>query len=278
MLQRFCGFRLPHKRCYSAVSALCQQKTSKSTDGFKDEQVSSVQERTLFEQIFTQIMKKDEDKKKSKELLQPFISRAQEKRQSDYEDSNVQIVFEKKAISADSKVVQFLKDTNLEVDADAGGRAMLTTDDIRKYPVSLTSTYFAESNAEDTGKATSSYLDEVLSNDLMKKSGALDREINPETLNKIEAKHRLNAKLEGILQPHTAYLKTRIQTDSDCIQVIQHYLEQYSRRNLALEIQNTNAFQDIEKAALDDPKKLASTALLYYAAVYHKTLTYQSRF
>ncbi|KAM3164517.1 Mtf2 domain-containing protein [Lachancea thermotolerans] len=244
------------KQQFSHLRTLRERQTSDAS-GFKDEQISTVQERTLFEQIFSQIMKKDEQKKKTKELLKPIISLTKDDQNQMHKDNDLQIVFEKKKSDSQTlKLSRFLEDADTEGNVGSAGLARLTTDDIRKYPVSLTSTYFADSGDDSATRTTSEYLGRILSKGTLAKAKASEREISPETLNQIETKHKLNAKLEELLRPHMSYLFSRIQTDSDCIEVLEGYLKQYRTRDTTLEKHTANTFADIEKSASSDPNQL----------------------
>ncbi|CUS21625.1 LAQU0S03e06898g1_1 [Lachancea quebecensis] len=253
--QLFRGIRT-RKQPFSYYRTLHERQTSDAS-GFKDEQVSTVQERTLFEQIFSQIMKKDEQKKKAKDLLKPVISSTKDNQNQVPNDSELQIVFEKKKSGSQAlKLSRFLEDADTEGDASSIGLARLTTDDIRKYPVSLTSTYFADSGGDSATGTTSEYLDRILSKGTLAKTKASGREISPKTLSRIETKHKLNAKLEEVLKPHMIHLSSCIQTDGDCIEVLENCIKQYHNRDVALEKHTTNTFADIYKATSSNPSQL----------------------
>ncbi|SCU80497.1 LADA_0B07822g1_1 [Lachancea dasiensis] len=263
------------RRGFSRACSLHQKQTKRvdtqAVDGFKDEQVSSIQEKTLFEQIFTQIMKKDEKKKLSQNVLKSSTSSAeaptnQEDRNA-HPDEHVQIVFDKKnSESVNSKLSQFFKDAVSQEMEDTGGLARMTTEDIRKYPVSLTPAYF-------TNKSTSN--GEVRTPDISRVGGLSQsrspvEEAGPEffknsssrtsngttelgILRQIESKERLNATLEVYLEPHLSYLSKRIQTDGDCMAVVREYFDQYLSRDPALEAQSLH---HVKEACIATPEQL----------------------
>ncbi|SCU91531.1 LAFA_0F04324g1_1 [Lachancea sp. 'fantastica'] len=255
MLKRLVGVKLACGRNFSYLGALMGEKQAKKmdsreADGFKDEQVSSVHERTLFEQIFTQIMKKDENKKRSKELLRPILG--QEIHRSSVEtvnkQDNLQVVFEntKKSDSVNDTLSKFFRDAVGNDAEDSSALARMTTEDIRKYPVSLTPTYFSKEkspgiteNGQNVSPSTqvsaASYIEKILASDLklsLSREKTATSNINPNLIRQIEAKNRLTASLETALGPYLLMLQDRIQTDGDCLAVIQDLLKQYLNRDL----------------------------------------------
>ncbi|SCU78852.1 LANO_0A04236g1_1 [Lachancea nothofagi CBS 11611] len=266
MLKCVLGAGRAQKRTLSRLARLNQKQTkqsdSREADGFKDEQISSIQEKTLFEQIFEQIMKKDEERKKSKNILKPFLAQNVSRfdKENTRERESVQIVFEKKkTLEGDAELSKFFKNAVGDNVDDTGGLARIITDDIRKYPVSLTPAYFTDGNSNTSPQdATNSLVPSTMDTYFEKDPipgvvVARERGINPRILNQIETKHRLSSRLEQLLAPHILYLQNRIQNDSECITVLQEYLSQYLSRDLTLE---TKGFEHIEQESLKDPKRL----------------------
>ncbi|CEP61230.1 Mtf2p LALA0_S02e09670g [Lachancea lanzarotensis] len=278
MLKRLTGVKPAfgrHLRYFGTTMVKKQAKKveSREADGFKDEQVSSIQERTLFEQIFTQIMKKDEDKKRSKDFLKPILG--QESTKSDVgtagiKRDNLQVVFEtKKPASADETLLNFFREAVGNDMEESSALARMTTEDIRKYPVSLTPTYFSKekkpSTTEDRRNAgdyapvsAASYIENILASDLKltsppERADTTTSTINPKLQRQIEAKNRLNATLEKVLSPYLLHLQNLIQTDGDCLAIVQDLLKQYLGRNLKLE---TDDLDHLEQTCLKNPVSL----------------------
>lgn len=230
--------------------------TDTSPGHFKSSHVSTVQEKTLFEQIFTQIMKRSEAKDKSKGLLRDALPKGDPPAA---ENDNLQIVFEKKKeiTPENEKLLQFFKDTSGEQPGDVSDYAKLTTDDIRKYPVSLTSTYFAEADRKDSADLSASlYLDKISLDDIATVPAKPRLQVNPQTLAALETQEKLKAALHRVLEPHLDYLDTRVQTDEDCLQVIRQYLEAYASRNKDLERQSGDVLAQIQEGCRQHPEKL----------------------
>ncbi|SCU93960.1 LAME_0F05600g1_1 [Lachancea meyersii CBS 8951] len=269
MLKRLVGVGTSRTRNFSHFAALCEKQAkqigSQEADGFKDEQVSSIQEKTLFEQIFTQIMKKDEEKKRSKDVLKLLIGQTDPKSGDSLskQRDNVQVVFEKKKSKpVDATLSKFFRDAVGDM-SDSGNLARMTTEDIRKYPVSLTPTYFSSEktsgNAVDgkdveqsTPVSAGAYIKNVLTSEMKLSSQVETAEsgINPNLLKQIEVKNRLTAKLEKLLGPYLLHLQNRVQTDGDCILVIQELLSQYLKRNPELE---TDSLEHLEQNGVENP-------------------------
>ncbi|SCW01604.1 LAFE_0E03312g1_1 [Lachancea fermentati] len=254
MIRRSCGLlNASSRRLYRCGNSRHNQAV-KDADHFKDEEVSSMQERTLFEQIFMQIMKKDEEKRNSKNLLGSITSGSpSEKPKND----GVQIVFGKKQLSVENEKLQkFLKDATGEKTDDVGEFARITTDDIRKYPVSLTSTYFTNASHEINDNQAPEFLGISSLKDIFLSSKKSASEEGKATFSQAESKERLQTALREALQPHIKYLNDRIETDFDCLEVIEGYLEAYENRDKSLEKQSKTILAQISNDCVKHPTTL----------------------
>ncbi|SCV04831.1 LAMI_0H19680g1_1 [Lachancea mirantina] len=219
-----------------------QERSRNAANQFKNDPVSSVQERTLFEQIFLEIMKKDEKKNAQTGLGQSLPIKTLQRMDS---AENLQIVFEKKKPSiSDAKPAENGIDQKA-VEEHQSPR--LTKDDIRRYPVSLTSTYFAE---QDVSKSALKGQN-VSSPDLRLRST-----VKAETVEKLETKEKLKAALQKALKPHLEFLSRKIHTDQDCLKQLKLYFDLYAKTANSTEKLNSETLKHVGEACRRSPSSL----------------------
>ncbi|AQZ09661.1 MTF2 (YDL044C) [Zygosaccharomyces parabailii] len=208
---------------------------------FKDEEdLASVPERSLFDQVFENIMRKEEARKKNSEEI---LRSAQNSTSVDTENQDgrgLQIVFENKNkgfTSEDQKLLDFFKNTS---GSKVSKSAKLTRDDIRNYPVSLIA------NFEEAHEKLAQPYPKL--------------KFNQEILQKLEDRERLKATLSTIMKPYVDTLIQRIETDYDFFIIIKKLINVFTKRNQNLDIgdQSLSAeiLQQIKQNCIEQPDQL----------------------
>lgn len=226
-------------------SGISEVKPASQNNHFKDEEdLTSVQERALFEQVFENIMKKEDIRKKNSGdiYLESFsIAQSNEKAGLDSDGKGLQVVFEKKndeIQAGDKKLFDFFKNTSgSNTSSDIGESAKLTTDDIRNYPVSLVSSIFPDNNSESLTNTEKPPSKKLLKNILdiapskIQISSDLGSRLDKQILKKLEAKEKFNAAMDNVLKPYFAVLSLAIQTDYDLLEHVRDSLQKYTNRD-----------------------------------------------
>ncbi|QLG71939.1 hypothetical protein HG535_0C02910 [Zygotorulaspora mrakii] len=217
---------------------------------FKDEEdVTSVQERALFEQVFENIMKKEELRKKNSSdiFLDAFsIDTSDGRSENGSDGKRLQVVFEKKneeIQATDKKLFDFFKNTSGNSGSgDIGESAKLTTDDIRNYPVSLVSSIFADTHEKNANETTSLSSGKFLKNMVesptkeIRFQTGLDLRLSKEVLKKLEAKERFKAAIGDVLKPYLSLTYEKIETDYDLLEYVRTLLHQYTNRDKSSDV------------------------------------------
>lgn len=197
-------------------------------------------ERSLFDQVFENIMRKEEARKQhSRDILKS--ARHSPSRDPDGDDGRgLQIVFENKDkgfTPEDQKLLDFFKSTS---GSKVNKSAKLTRDDIRKYPVSLISNF--EGNSDKSSQPF------------------LSLKFNQETLQKLESRERLKGALSSIMKAYIGKLTLRIETDYDFFITIKELLDDFAHRNQQLDIGDqllsTEILQQIKENCRSCPDQL----------------------
>lgn len=245
---------------YHAPSCL-QQKAAgpdmipaNQTNHFKDEEnLASVQEKAVFGQVFENMMRKDELRKKnSSDILLNALSIETPINDGNKNDDGkaLQIVFEKKTqeiMPEDRKLFEFFKNTSGNGQlGDIGESAKLTTDDIRNYPVSLVSNMFTDSTGKsltENSTANKKQLGTILTtgSETANARHDLDLRLNKKVLENLEAKELFKAAMDKVMEEYLNVFFERIETDYDFFLEIRNLLQQYINRNKALDTGDQNS-------------------------------------
>ncbi|AET40042.1 Mtf2p Ecym_5279 [Eremothecium cymbalariae DBVPG len=224
--------------------------------------VSSVKEQSLFNEVFSQMMKKErKNPARQQSSLLPDILDDME---AD-DQSNVQIVFEKRRTRDDNdkfkKIMESLNKNTNSV-ADMRDSARLTTSDIRHYPVSLTPSYFTELGVEDTnttnniGSQVPFGRGQTISEGFLSDASTYDNVgLDSKILDEVKNKQLYKITQEKALGPHIQYLIKSIKTDKDLLDQLQSYFKEY-KRDVSAERQVKNILNEIEHSCKKSPNKL----------------------
>lgn len=208
---------------------------------FKDEEdLASVPERSLFDQVFENIMRKEDARKKNSEEI---LRSAQNTTSVDAENEDsrgLQIVFENKNkgfTPEDQKLLDFFKNTS---GSKVSKSAKLTRDDIRNYPVSLIA------NFEEVHEKLAQPYPKL--------------KFNQEILRKLEDRERLKATLSTIMKPYVDTLIQRTETDYDFFIIIKELIKVFTKRDQNLDIGDqllsAELLQQIKQNCIEHPDQL----------------------
>ncbi|AQZ11518.1 MTF2 (YDL044C) [Zygosaccharomyces parabailii] len=208
---------------------------------FKDEEdLASVPERSLFDQVFENIMRKEDARKKNSEEI---LRSAQNTTSVDAENEDsrgLQIVFENKNkgfTPEDQKLLDFFKNTS---GSKVSKSAKLTRDDIRNYPVSLIA------NFEEAHEKLAQPYPKL--------------KFNQEILRKLEDRERLKATLSTIMKPYVDTLIQRAETDYDFFIIIKELIKVFTKRDQNLDIGDqllsAEILQQIKQNCIEHPDQL----------------------
>ncbi|SJM87800.1 uncharacterized protein ZBIST_3989 [Zygosaccharomyces bailii] len=208
---------------------------------FKDEEdLASVPERSLFDQVFENIMRKEDARKKNSEEI---LRSAQNTTSVDAENEDsrgLQIVFENKNkgfTPEDQKLLDFFKNTS---GSKVSKSAKLTRDDIRNYPVSLIA------NFEEAHEKLAQPYPKL--------------KFNQEILRKLEDRERLKATLSTIMKPYVDTLIQRTETDYDFFIIIKELIKVFTKRDQNLDIGDqllsAELLQQIKQNCIEHPDQL----------------------
>lgn len=228
----------------------------------KDDNISSIQEKTLFEEIFTQIMKKENtDVTKNSHNIDIDHDQNHTTHISG-KGTGVQVLFEKKRSSTEErnrflKMVESFDCGTSRQDIDESIR--MTTEDIRNYPVSLTPTIFSEC---DMPSIETPYnfpnLNSLTSKDIKThlKNVNFDLKINSNILSQMESKQKFSLALNKSLKPYLDFLRKNIETDVDLMNQLKNILQIYQTTDVNLKKQNKQLLKSIELSCQQNPQIL----------------------
>lgn len=247
-------------------SVIFQEKNSDTqSNHFKDEaDISSIEEKTLFENVFEKIMKKQQLREKNHEEILSKISISSRKNASlnNVDDNKrLHIVFgqkNKKLNPQDKKLLEFYTDTTGKRHK-IGESAKLTTDDIRKYPVSLVSDVL-NLPKDELLKPDTSILGRfaVPTSDEIGKD--VDIAIKQQTLKNLEEHQNFKNSLNIAMKPYLSISFEPIQSDYDALMYLQKLIKEYTLRDRKLDddysVQSQSILKNITDACKADPTKL----------------------
>lgn len=208
---------------------------------FKDEEdLASVPERSLFDQVFENIMRKEEARKKNSEEILRSAKKSTTVDAENQDGRGLQIVFENKDkgfTPEDQKLLDFFKNTS---GSKVSKSAKLTRDDIRNYPVSLIA------NFEEAHEKLAQPYPKL--------------KFNQEILRKLEDRERLKATLSTIMKPYVDTLIQRIETDYDFFIIIKKLINVFTKRNQNIDIGDqllsAEILQQIKQNCIEQPDQL----------------------
>ncbi|CCE65618.1 hypothetical protein TPHA_0M00430 [Tetrapisispora phaffii CBS 4417] len=248
-------------------TSLDESKTFKS-----EEELSNIQERTLFENVFERIMEKERERELSRKDVMSQVNKLSKGHSSDEDYSEglnpgssnekLQIVFgqDKKQLSEnDKRMLAFFRKSSEEHNkihdsSHYSDLATLTTDDIRKYPVSLVSTILdIDDNQAKELKMDRSILGKFakLASNNVKKSYLPDAETTDDALNRKEAmleylkkKQMFKSDMDKAMKPYIDYIITQVKTDHELLEYFMELIQQY-KTNADKIIPTSTSFEEL---------------------------------